>query len=256
VAVALTAPPRIIDVLDATRKTVTRVTTPAMSASAPVWSPDGAELAVNVRGDNRLDLYRVPANGAGAPRLVLKTLAYPLSWHEGVLLFQTGTSAGPAVSDLMTIEMDKDGATAKPYITGPPIKRQGQFAPDGRAVAYASNESGAFEVYVSSFPDPMVSKATISSGGGSMPRWSRDGKELFYFAPDDTLFAVPISRNGTQITPSARTPLFKAPVVRTSSWAASWDVSADGRFLINVPGDPTKAPPATLVLNWQSGLRK
>ena len=123
-------------------------------------------------------------------------------------------------------------------------------------MAYASDETGTFEVYVSSFPDPTEFKTTISSGGGMMPRWSRDGKELFYFGPDDTLVAVPVTTAAAPFKVGTGKALFKVSVLRSTSFGAAWDVAPDGRFPINVNVDQVKAPSARLVLNWQSALAR
>ena len=126
------------------------------------------------------------------------------------------------------------------------------FSPDGRWVAYVSNESGTNEVFVASFPDPS-GKWQISTGGGTNPRWSGDGQELFYLAADNKMVAVEIDGGGSNLEVGQALPLFQAQV-NPGGWEA-YDVSADGqRFLINTGSGMTVLSPITLVLNWTERL--
>lgn len=132
----------------------------------------------------------------------------------------------------------------------------GQFSPDGRWIAYSSNESGRREVYVRGFapdrvPAAAIGKWQISTAGGDKPRWRRDGRELYYLAPDGKLMAVPVTL-GSTFDVGIATPLFDIRVVGFGPY----DVAADGRFLMLTPVDdaPRTSSPITLVLNWQAGL--
>jgi eukaryotic-like serine/threonine-protein kinase len=133
----------------------------------------------------------------------------------------------------------------------------GKFSPDGRFVAYVSDESGRTEVYVSTFPDPKGGRWAISSGGGFQPRWRSDGRELLYFRPDGTLMSVDVTLNPS-FKAGAPRALFQAPIIAGGGQTSThrWDMTPDGkRFLINtVPGDASA--PLTVVLNWQAALRK
>jgi hypothetical protein len=127
-------------------------------------------------------------------------------------------------------------------------------------VVYASNESGTKEVYVQPFPVSSGGKWPVSNGGGSQPRWSNDGKELFYFTPDSTLMAVSVSTTGGTFQPGVPKALFRAPVLGgsgggpTTAWR--WDISPDGkRFLINTALDEGTGTPVTVLLNWQSAIK-
>ena len=137
---------------------------------------------------------------------------------------------------------------------------QGQFSPDGRWIAYTSDESGRSEVYVQPFPAPVGggSKTRISRDGGSQPRWRRDGKELFYLSPDGKLVAVNVI-GGPIFKAGVPESLFQALVVRGRREAVSdvlrWDVTPDGkRFLIDTV--KTASAPLTVVRNWTTELRK
>src|SRR5258708_28369707 len=132
----------------------------------------------------------------------------------------------------------------------------GQFSPDGRFVAYSSNESGKFEVYVQTFP-PSDRKWRVSTGGGYEPRWRRDGRELYYLSEDRKLMALPIS-----IAPvfEAGTPkaLFQTRVPEgVTPYRTNYVPSRDGqRFLVNTQNAETGPPSITVVLNWRAALKK
>ncbi len=146
--------------------------------------------------------------------------------------------------------------TPQPYLTTPGRKAQAVFSPDSRFVAYISDESGTSEVYVQPFPHAADGKWMISNGGGVEPRWSADGKELFYFA-GQTLMAVPIALQPTfSLRPAV--PLFDAPVqAGYINDSDRWQVAPDGkRFLILAPAGTTDAPPIDVIVNWPSLLRK
>ena len=130
------------------------------------------------------------------------------------------------------------------------------FSPDGRFVAYVSNESGAFEVYVRSFPATTGGKWRISQTGGYQPRWRRDGKELFFFSADRRLMSADVITTPTFQSGAVRT-LFQVPVFGGGAALSNhyWDVSADGqRFLVNTVNPEGGSSMLTVMLNWQSGL--
>ena len=135
---------------------------------------------------------------------------------------------------------------------------QGYVSPDGRWLAYASDESGRYEIYVQSFPDAGTGgKTTISSGGGTQPRWSRNGRELFYLRSDGTLMAVAVKTRPTFETTTV-TPLFKTPLPASmNSYRMDYVPAADGqRFLMKVPVENTPPPSIIVVLNWPSLLKR
>jgi hypothetical protein len=145
-------------------------------------------------------------------------------------------------------------------ITRTPFQEMiGEFSPDGRWVAYQSNESGRIEVYVQSFPESTV-RAQISARGGSQPRWRRDGREVFYLGLDGRLMAVPVTVDAQgQFLSDSPVPLF---LTRTAGGPVpspqkhQYAVSADGRrFLLNRMSEDSDPPHITLVLNWTGGLR-
>ena len=127
----------------------------------------------------------------------------------------------------------------------------GQFSPDGRWVAYETNESGRFEIVVQPFPMP-TGKWQVSAGGGIQPRWRTDGKELYFVAPDGKLMAASITAGAT-FAAGTPAPLFSVRLAKGGGYEEQpeYMVSHDGRFLVNQPVEATTTAPITLILNWK-----
>jgi dipeptidyl aminopeptidase/acylaminoacyl peptidase len=125
-----------------------------------------------------------------------------------------------------------------------------RVSPDGAWIAYESNETGRNEIYVQGFPSG-TGKRQVSAEGGSLARWSRDERELYFLAPDGKSMAAEVLKKGSIIEPGAPTALFVTRIVGGSGY----DVGKDGRFLIPIPTEQS-GPPMTVVLNWQTGLKK
>jgi Tol biopolymer transport system component/predicted Ser/Thr protein kinase len=251
----------VVWMLDVTRGASTRLTFEGGGAGNATWSPDGAEIVYAPDGGNSRDLYRKPASGAGQGELLVHSeeTKTPQDWSRDgrfLLFLQREKNTG---TDLWALPMQGDRKPF-PYLTTPFAKTQARFSPDGRWVVYTSIESGIKEVYVQPFPAASGGKWPVSSGGGSQPRWSRDGKELFYFAPDSSLMEVSVGAGGGTFEPGVPKALFRAPVLGGSGGAPNvawrWDISPDGkRFLMNTTLDDAATAPVTVVLNWQSGMK-
>jgi Tol biopolymer transport system component len=163
--------------------------------------------------------------------------------------------------DLYVLPLDAPAGGERmpiPFVVTPADETFGQFSPDGKWIAYSSDESGRREVYVQGFaperiPATGVGKWTISIAGGDKPRWSADGKELFYLALDSKLMSVPVKLAPT-FEPGLPVPLFQADVIAYTPY----DVAPDGRFLLNtiVETAAPAASPVTVVLNWEAGLKR
>jgi Tol biopolymer transport system component len=144
---------------------------------------------------------------------------------------------------------------SKPFLQAKGSIRNAQFSPDGKWVAYSSNETGNWEIYVSPFPGAN-SKWQVSREGGEEPRWRRDGKELFYLSREGKMMAVAVNTSsnfeaGTPVT------LFQTHTRQPISFmdAFSYDVTTDGqRFLINTRIDEPNASPLSIILNWASEM--
>jgi Tol biopolymer transport system component len=135
---------------------------------------------------------------------------------------------------------------------------QGVVSTDGRWIAYASDESGTFEIYVQSFPDASTAQKTIvSTGGGLQPRWSKDGRELFYLRSDGMLMSVAVQTRPT-FEPGAVTPLFKTRLPTSlNAYRMDYVPAGDGkRFLMKIPVEGATPPSITVVLNWPALLNR
>jgi len=185
--------------------------------------------------------------------------AYANDWSSDGrwVIFSTLKPGTATDNDLWVVPMD-GGADRKPvsYLVAPGKQQQAQFSPDGRFVAYGSDQSGTFEIYVQPFPNASDGKWMVSSGGGIEPRWSRDGKELFFFS-GQTLMAVPVSVQPT-FSNGAPVALFDAAIQSGyTNDSHRWQVSPDGkRFLLITNAGKDQAPPLDVVVNWQAGLKK
>ena len=222
-------------------------------ARYPVWSPTGKRIAYASVRIGFVKLSAKPSEGIKDEEVQLETSQDALlsDWsHDGrfLLYFAPDPKTGTDVWML-----PRDTRVPRIFLATAANEMWGQFSPDGRWVAYQSNETGRFEIYVRSFPAGGVA-IPISTSGGVYARWSRDGNELYYVSPDATLMAVPMRR--TQTTLSADTPvaLFRTRRVgggvNVIGYGHQYDVTPDGRFLINV--EPESSPrPITLVLNWK-----
>jgi Tol biopolymer transport system component len=242
--------------LEFARGVATRLTFGPRGNQNPIWSPDGQYVAYFKVG---FGIYRKPANGAGGEELLVPTkgLAVPKSWSpDGRFMLYAQINPGTG-ADLLGIPVEPN---PKPFVVAQTsaTEDQGQFSPDGRWVAYTSNESGLSEIYVIPFPPSSNGgKWLVSRGGGVQPRWRRDGKELFYISPDSKMMAVEVN---TQPVFQAGTPqaLFQTDIVDTGirTGPMSWDISPDGdRFLI-ISDTSSDATSLTVALNPHVALPK
>ena len=246
--------------LDIGRETSTRLTYEQVRATFPVWSADGSGIIfASVRG-GEVNLYLKLASGAGDERLLLKSpdgAKSATSWsRDGRFLLYTVDNP-ETKSDLWVLPLQGDRKPI-PFLRTEFNESSGQFSPDGHWVGYTSDESGRDEIYVRDFSSgaaqgswDAAGRWLISKGGGTDPRWRADGKELFYVASDGKLMSVDISAK----------PLFEAgaprPLFQLPPDFIGGDVTADGkRFLVGVPVGQTASVPFTVVLNWQTTLRK
>jgi Tol biopolymer transport system component len=218
----------------------------------PIWSPDGKYIAGSY-GKLGWGVYRKPSSGAGdwEPLTLTDRLTAPLSWSpDGRFLMYAQVNPETA-ADLLALPMD---GARKPFVVvqTPANENQGQFSPDGHWVAYTSNESGLSEIYVIPFPPSQGGgRWRVSSGGGVMPRWRRDGKELFYISPDSQMMAVDVTTK-PEFQSGNPHALFQTDIVDTGirTGPMSWDIAPDGRFLI-ISETSTDAS-ITVLLNWRA----
>jgi len=251
-------------VLDSVRGVPSRLTFDLSVDDPAMWSPDGQRIVWASNRAGGFNLYVKSANGAGAEQLLIK-MGTPTGWAEDwsedgrFILYQIpGAKTG---QDLWIAPQSSGGADSKPYpyLQTEFDEQHGRFSPNGKWVAYTSNESGRQEVYVQSFP-ASGAKFQISTGGGREPHWRKDGTELFYIGEDRTLTAVPVKLGGSaseSFQAGQAKPLFPLSILSTFIVERSYEVSNDGqRFLTPVIPGGASAPPLTVVLNWQAALKK
>ena len=242
-------------VYDINRGARTRLNSAARAAGfAPVaWSPTGQEVAFSFSPAGNPDIFLRRADGSGEETVLTATPhdEYLSDWSRDgkyLLYFLQGPASG---SDLWYLERNEDGSGWKPhaFLQTSFNERAPKLSPDGRFVAYVSDESGQDEVYVRPFPEG-GSRTTVSNNEGRQVRWSRGGKELFY-VEGGTLMAVPVEAS-PQFSVGSVTRLFEHASLAAGLFIAQYDVSADGeRFLLAEPvGAETQQPSIRIVENW------
>jgi len=236
------------------RGATTRLTFDPSVHQTPVWSPDGKQILFSANRKLGFPLYLKNADGSGPEEEVADFGAglqvNPWDWSRDAkyALLKKG-------NELWYLSWPE--RVAKPLLQAKWTVRNAQFSPDGRWMAYASNETGSMEIYVSPFLSGN-GKWQVSSAGGQEPRWRRDGKELFYLSADGKMMAVAM-KTGASFEAGSPVALFQTharqPV--SSQDHSSYDVSGDGqRFLIITKMDEANAAPLTVLLNWASEMEK
>jgi Tol biopolymer transport system component len=242
---------------DLTRGVSSRLTLGDNEAFGPVWSPDGARIvfAWNQPG-LKPGIYEKPSSGAGKEEVLLQMDAggHPLDWSSDgrFLLFQTGGAV--AKHKLWVLPLF---GKREPYalLQTPYDEFFGTFSPDGKWIAYVSDESGRPEVYVQTFP-VSTGKWRVSTSGGTEPRWRGDGKEIFYLAPDLRIMAVAV-KAGSSFETGIPAALFGVGSSLGTGMLHQYCVTRDGeRFLVVHPAEAQEAQPITVVLNWAADLKK
>ena len=248
---------RDVWLMDLVREGITRFTFDAAVDGFPIWSPDGSRIAFeSKRKGGSFDIWLKPSSGAGTEELLLETPndEWPYDWSKDdrfLLYHLTDPKTGP---DLWSLPMTGNDRKPAVVVNTPFAEQGGQFAPDGRWVAYETNESGRLEIVVQPFPEPS-GKWQLSTGGGRHPRWRADGKELYFIAPDGTLMAVTVAASGS--TFEAGKPVALFPMSASLSLDMSeYAVSRDGRFLINQTIEVSTAVSITLIQNWNPAAAK
>jgi eukaryotic-like serine/threonine-protein kinase len=236
------------------RVATTRMTFDPSGHQAPIWSPDGKQILFSWNRKLGTQIYLKNADGSGSEEEVadlgtgLSVNAWDWSRDGKYVLVRKG-------NELWYLSWPE--RVAKPLLQAKWTVQNAQFSPDGRWMAYASNETGSMEIYVSPFPSAN-GKWQVSSAGGQEPRWRQDGKELFYVSPDGKMMAVAV-KTGASFKAESPVALFQTqrrqPV---SSFAVfSYDVSGDGRrFLVITKVDEANAAPLSIHLNWASEMEK
>jgi serine/threonine protein kinase/Tol biopolymer transport system component len=254
-----------IYIWDIARENLTRLTFDKKTDIQPIWTPDGKRIVYMSNRDGMFGIYSQAANGTGevvkhcsVPDLHL----LPWSWsHDGKTLVIAEMSADYQKVDIGTLSMEANGAR-KLLLKEDYMENHPQISPDGRWMAYFSDESGEWGIYVRPFPD--VDQGKWQVGGGESPRWSPDGRELYYITQKgDAVMAVPVE---TAPTFSAGKPreLFRGTFIAGYRESPPYDIDRDGkRFLMIKPprvtgGESAEALPRNIniVLNWFEELKQ
>jgi serine/threonine protein kinase len=236
---------------DLENRTAKRLTFDLALDSLPVWSPDGNRIIFASNRELKFDLYLKDANGAQEEKIIPQDGPdrFPTDWSRDgkYVLYMRGQDVWYlTMSDLRATQFLKASASVK----------SAGFSPDGKWIAYSSNESGRWEIYVTSFPDAH-GKWQVSNAGGNQARWRTDGKELFYLSADSKIMAVPV-KTGSNFDAGTPTALFQANPreMFATSELFSYGVSNDGqKFLINTQLK-TEMSPMSVILNWSAKLNQ
>ena len=247
---------------DLRRATLTRLTLDPSTEWYPLWTPDGRRIIFSSNRGGAMNLWWQAADGTGAAeRLTTSSNAQ----------FPTGTTPdGTAVMfneqtptmgrDLLQVALDGTRRVT-PLLQTKFDELNGIVSPDGRWLAYESNSSGPFEIYVQPFPNVGGGQRQVSTAGGRQPLWARNGKELFYLGADGALLRVPVEASATTWNNGTPMKLLEGRYVTGGgTLGRAYDVSPDGqRFLkINAPGtDAGATPPALIVVqHWDEELKR
>jgi Tol biopolymer transport system component len=256
-------------VYDLSRDTLTRLTFAGNNLS-PIWTPDGQRITyVHAEKVGAGDLYWTRADGTGSPLRLTETnnRKFPSSWHPGgkLLSFDQATSGNTgSIYSTFTIGIEgneKQGwhpGEIKPFLTSSFTEWESSFSPDGRWLAYDSNETGDYEVYVRPFPGP-GGKWQISTGGGRYPKWSRTSKELFFRTLDSKIMATPYTVTGESFSPG-KPQLWSSGQFTERLGSVNFDLHPDGkRFaVLKVPATSETSPAnrVTFIFNFFDELRR
>ena len=248
-------------VFDFARETLTRVTFDPGLEAAPTWMPDGRRMVFSSQpNEGAASLFWQAADGTGTAERLTENPSRMIQFPSAVspdgtrVLFTQGGNA--TATDVMSLTLDKDHRV-QPVVQTQFAELNGEISPDGRWLAYQSNDSGQVQIFVVPFPNVNTGRWQVSIGGGTRPLWARNGQELFYLTPDATLMSMPVAR-GTTWTPATPEKLIDAPYYGGTT--RNYDVSPDGKRFLMIKqggGDQTPAPTSIVVVqNWPQELKR
>jgi eukaryotic-like serine/threonine-protein kinase len=245
---------------DFKRPIPTRMTLDPGPDRFPVWTADGRRVIFDSTRGGAMNLWWQAADGTGnAERLTTSDNAqFPTGiTPDGAVLFNEMTATMGSELRLLALGGAHD---VKPLLQMKSDEFNGNVSPDGHWLAYDSNRSGSFEVYVRPFPNTDGGEWLVSSGGGSKPLWARNGLELFYVAADGGMLRVPVDASGPTWNAGTPVKLFEGKYVNTGTSGRTYDVSADGQRFLMIKAPATDASTAVLALivvqHWDEELKR
>lgn len=237
------------------REMMTRLTFDPTHETQPLWSPDGKRIAFWSDRPGSAGVYVKQLTGSGQEELLHLLPDEPSLTHwsrDGSRMIYT-VAGGPQRFDIWLLETSGEKKT-RPFLNGPFNERDGQLSPNGEFLAYSSDESGQYQIYVQRFPD-RSEKWQISTRGGTDPQWRSDGKELFFLGGDQTMMSAKINSSETQFSAELPQLLFPLVVHVPSGPRNHYVVTADGnRFYVIVPKGSDAPPSTTVVVNWMKQI--
>ena len=236
------------------RNTPTRFTFHPAADGFPVWSPDGARIVFASVREGQQDFYVKASSGASEEELLLKSNDFklPTDWSPDGRHILYSALAGKPRNDVWVLPLEGERKPF-PFLETEFNESFGRFSPNGKWIAYASNASGRYEVYVRGFPKS-GGQWMVSNSGANRPRWRRDGKELFYLTPDRKLMVVEVNAAGATFEVGQPRALFQTSAADLPNYVDLYDVTAGGkRFLVNTALEDATASPITVVQNWAAG---
>ncbi|MCI0602010.1 protein kinase [bacterium] len=241
-----------IYLIETARGVVSRFTFDDADDNVPTWSPDGTRIVFSSNKEGQEDLYQKLASGAGEKELLFKSnvAKWVDDWSPDGRWIVFENTDPKTKMDLYLLAATGNQKPV-PFLQTPFNESHAQISPDGKWIAYVSDESGEAQVYIQSFPTP-GSKWQISTDGGDMPNWRGDSKELFYISPKFKLMSVELV-SGSTFAPSVPVELFETlvPSISLISYRNHYVVHPDGqRFLINQVVENRTSSPITVLLNW------
>ncbi len=247
-----------IHLFDLARGTDTRFTFDPAPDIYPCWSPDGSRLVWTSTREGVGNLYQKAASGAGQDEALLRS-AYPklaLGWSADGRFILYRESGAQTSNDLWVLPLEGE-RKPWPWLNTPFSEISGKFAPDGKWIAYDSDESGRREIYLQAFvPGAPASggKWQLSTNGGDTAQWRRDGRELYYLSADNKLMAVDVTL-GTEVKAGTPHELIALSSIRRIT-GTNYTLTGDGqRFLFVTSADEASVPPFTVVLNWMAEMK-
>jgi len=232
-----------------------RLTTAPALEDYPVWSPDGRRVAFSSNRAGTFDLYQHPSDGSGGDEVLLKNsnVKFATDWSPDGRFLLYYEIDPKSKRDLWLLPTSEQGERTPMAVLQTEFNEaNGRFSPDGRWITYTADDTGTEEVYVQPSPGGGKGRWLVSQGGGALPMWSANGREIYYRDSNENLMVVPVTATGAAFQAGIAKRLFKVPV-----FSRSFDRTADGqKFILALPDAASAQTPFSMVLHWMSLLKK